>query len=145
MKKKNNTKNPQNEKKKPKHRAHPTERPTEKNNRNRQMKKTHTTQKLKQRRKTNKQKQKKRKSKPKDKNNLHKYTKRTHMTRNRNWIRCHGKAKLTSDCGAGQQLTMCAWQEERAAAGDGSASQLRKSLKAMARKEARAPRRREAI
>ena len=67
------------------------------------------------------------------------------MTRNRNWIRCHGKAKLTSDCGAGQQLTMCAWQEERAAAGHGSASQLRKSLKAMARKEARAPRRREAI
>ena len=80
---------------------------------------------------TNK-KQKTRKSKPKDKNNLHKYTKRTHMTRNRNWIRCHGKAKLTSDCGAGQKLTMCAWQEERAAAGDGSASQLRKSLKAMA-------------
>jgi len=67
------------------------------------------------------------------------------MTRNRNWIRCHGKAKLTSDCGAGRKLTMCAWQEERAAAGHGSASQLRKSLKAMARKEARAPRRREAI
>ena len=58
------------------------------------------------------------------------------MTRNRNWIRCHGKAKLTSDCGAGRKLTMCAWQEERAAAGHGSASQLRKSLKAMARKEA---------
>ena len=50
------------------------------------------------------------------------YTKRTHMTRNRNWIRCHGKAKLTSDCGAGRKLTMCAWQEERAAAGHGSAS-----------------------
>ena len=40
------------------------------------------------------------------------------MTKNRNWIRCHGKAKLTSDCGAGQKLTMCAWQEERAAAGE---------------------------
>ena len=67
------------------------------------------------------------------------------MTKNRNWIRCHGKAKLTSDCGAGQKLTIRAWQEERAAARDRSASQLRKSLKAMARKEARAPRRREAI
>ena len=106
------------------------------------MKKAHTKQiKIEEK---NKQKRENQNQKTKKKN-LHKYTKNTHITRNRNWIRCHGKAKLTSDCGAGQKLTMRAWQEERAAAGDGSASQLRKSLKAMARKEARAPRRREAI